>query len=192
MERGPVSLRLGETLHHESGVIIRASKIQKSPRRVGSVALHEAAHVVVAGQIDKATIVPSGDYQGATWPVHMTAESAMAAHAMGFDGTGWDRHLTEHILGVDPGAAAASAASILAGKQDEMQLVAEELEEHGTIGQAHVDKAFTQAQDMRSGNIAAEVTVEKPGDAKEQFIVKAENHTVMVPKEWYAVAEKAA
>lgn len=48
------------------------------------------------------------------------------------------------------------------------------------------------AQNVRNGNIIAEVTVEKPGKGQEKFQVIAAHHTVMVPKEWYTVAEKAA
>ena len=102
MERFRVSTSPTENVL-EDGTTISAQVLEKSKPIPGDVAMHEAAHVVAAGEIVFATIIPSGDASGRTQPKKMTAAAAAAAEALGHSGTSWDMHLTEHILGVDPG-----------------------------------------------------------------------------------------
>ena len=71
----------------ESGTIVRARSGEARRSIPGPVAEHEAAHVVAAGKIVSATIIPSGDALGTTQPVKMTAQAAAAAWAVIF--TGW-------------------------------------------------------------------------------------------------------
>ena len=80
----------------EDGTVVNVRKIELNRPIPGSVAEHEAAHVVAAGNIVSATIIPSGEALGTTQPVKLTAAAAAAAEAMGHDGTGWDMFLTEH------------------------------------------------------------------------------------------------
>jgi hypothetical protein len=120
----------------------------------------------------------------------MTAASAMAAAAMGFDGTGWDEYLTEHILGVDPNGARSSALSTLAGKHDEMHAVAEKLEEHGTIGQTEVNTAFQEVHERRQGIWDVALHVEDSDGKKQVHEVKSLNDHVMIPGEVYTIGEE--
>lgn len=155
--------------------------------------LHEAAHVVVAqadGGIDKATNQPSSTYQGATWPVHMTAASAMAAAALGMDGTGWDEFLTQHILGVNPEGAKSSALSALSGRMDYLQAVAEKLQERGTIGQKDVDEAYKEVDDKKQGIWDVQVQVTDENGTTTLHETRSKNETVMVEGEWVLLGKK--
>src|SRR3989344_3867669 len=151
MERLDLSRAASVAKTFEGWITVTARKIETAKPIPGSVALHEAAHVVAAGEIVMATIRPTGDALGTTQPVKMTAAAAAAPEALGHDGTGWDMFLTEHVLGVDPGTAKAAARSALAGRHDELHEVAILLEERGTIGQGDVNEARQNVSEKRQG-----------------------------------------
>ncbi|OGM11861.1 hypothetical protein A2Z22_01410 [Candidatus Woesebacteria bacterium RBG_16_34_12] len=147
----------------ENGISIFAKKII-TPRPIpGSVAEHEAAHVVAAGEIISASIIPTGDALGTTRPVKMTAVAAAAAAALGYDGTGWDLFLTEYVLGVDPNSAKEAARSVLSGKGEEIEEVATLLQERGTIDQTDVNEAEQNIIDRKEGVFPVEVTINRSG-----------------------------
>ena len=135
----------------ESGTIVRARSGEARRSIPGPVAKHEAAHVVAAGKIVSATIIPSGDALGTTQPVKMTAQAAAAAEALGCSGTGHDMFITEHVLGVGPSVAKSAARSALSGKSEEMYEVATLLQERRTIGQSDVDEARQNVKDRNQG-----------------------------------------
>ena len=189
MER-PTSLRVGDKLTIEHGLVVTALKKPSRRTSPGHTALHEAAHIEVAGVIQWATIIPSSTYQGATMPASMTAASAMAAAALGMEGTGWDEFLTEHILGVDPHSAKNAALSALSGRYDYMEAVAEELEEKGTIGQADVEIAHEKVQRRRRGVWNVQVQVVEPDGKVEEFDAESEGDTILIRDEWITIASQ--
>ncbi len=73
MER--LDLSSGAMTFRESagGVEVKAQKIEIARPMPGSVAQHESAHIVAAGKIKSATIIPSGNALGTTTPEVMTA-----------------------------------------------------------------------------------------------------------------------
>lgn len=152
------------SMSYEDGTTVTVRKMEPARPMPGSVAEHEAAHVVAAGEIVNATIIPSGDALGTTTPVRMTAAAAAAAEAMGHSGTGWDMFLTEHYLGVDRHTAKAAARAALSGKQEEMHEVATLLQERGTIGQSDVNEAWKNVDNRRHGIHIVEVQINKPGE----------------------------
>lgn len=161
MERLNISKPVAKT--YENGVTVQARIIEPLKRPIpGETAEHEAAHVVAAGEIVYATIIPSGNALGATKPVRMTAAAAAAAEAMGHSGTGWDMFLTEHYLGVDPGIAKSAAKAALSGRQEEIEEVASLLEERKTIGQGDVDQARRNVEKRRDGIHPVEVQISSP------------------------------
>lgn len=159
MER-PLGLGASHTL--KDGTIVNVRKVEGKRKIPGSTAQHEAAHVVAAGEIVHATIIPSGDALGTTQPVRMTAAAAAAADAMGYDGTGWDMFLTEHFLGVDAGTARSAARAALSGKQEEMWEVATILQEQKTIGQPEVRQAWQNVYERRQGIFPIKVEIITP------------------------------
>lgn len=156
------------------GTTVSARRLDGQPRpRPGSVAIHEAAHVVAAGEIVSATIVPSGDAAGATVPVRMTVEAAAAAAAYGCDGTGWDMFLVEHALGADRGSALAAGRAALSGKGDLLTEVATLLEERKTIGQGDVNEAHNNLERESQGKHPVEVVITFPNSHRETQITES-------------------
>ena len=162
MERLNLASSASITQELEDGTTVSAQRIEE-PRVVpGSVAEHEAAHVVASGEIVMATIIPSGDASGTTQPVKMTAAAAAAAEAMGHDGTGWDMYLTKYVLGVDPGVAKSAARSALSGRAEEMYEVASILQKRKTITQVDVEEARQNVRDRRQGIFPVEIKIITP------------------------------
>lgn len=155
---------------YESGAVVEAKRVDVTKRpEPGKVARHEAAHVIAAGEIVSATIIPSGNARGITQPVKMTAATAAAAEALGYDGTGWDMYLTKHILNTDPNVAKSAARAAMSGKDEEMQEVATLLEERKTIGQKDVEEAVRSVDNRRKGIHPVEVQITSP-EGKTQVI----------------------
>ncbi|OGD89847.1 hypothetical protein A3D07_02890 [Candidatus Curtissbacteria bacterium RIFCSPHIGHO2_02_FULL_42_15] len=159
-------LRLGSsaaiTKTLESGATVTVERLEAKRPIPCSVAKHEAAHVVAAGKIVSATIIPSGEVLGETRPVHLTASSAAAAAAMGYEGFGWDKLLTVDYLGVDWETAKAAARADLSGRADEMYEVATILQERGTIGQSDVEEARQNVKNRSEGIFPVQVNVLPP------------------------------
>jgi hypothetical protein len=155
-------LGIGSTRKFENGFSVSVRKIE-CPRQIpGSVAKHEAAHVIASRKIISATIIPSGNALGTTVPEKMTPAAAAAADALGYDGTGWDMHLCEHYLRVSPGIARAAAKKELSGQEEEMFEVASILEERKTIGQKEVEEARENVRRKRRGIHVVEVQIFSP------------------------------
>ena len=157
----------------ESGTIVRARSGEARRSIPGPVAKHEAAHVVAAGKIVSATIIPSGDALGTTQPVKMTAAAAAAAEALGCNGTGHDMFITEHVLGVDPSVAKSAARSALSGKSEEMYEVATLLQERRTIGQSDVDEARQNVKDRNQGIFPIEVEIITPDGQRRSITARS-------------------
>lgn len=192
MERAPMVVEVGKKKRLANGVEIVASKLKEQIINPSDTARHEATHIVVAGQIRRATIIPSGNALGSTEPVEMTAAAAMAAHAMGHDGTGWDEFLTKFLLRVNPESAASVARAVLANKEEELQAVAEELEEKKTIGQYDVERAYQKAERRRQRIDRAKIVVLRPNGKSEEHELESHHNIVMIPGRLYDVKGKQA
>lgn len=161
MERLTIASPVRKT--YESGVTVEVHRLDIESRPIpGETAIHEAAHVVAAGRIKSATIVPSGEALGTTVPVKLTAAAAAAPESLGHRGTSWDMYVTEHILGVDPGTAKAAARAALSGREEEMYEVAAILQKKKTIVQGDVEDARTNVINNRFGIHPVEVTITMP------------------------------
>ncbi|HYK08947.1 MAG TPA: hypothetical protein VEW42_05605 [Candidatus Eisenbacteria bacterium] len=182
MERLPVTMRVDTTKTTERGISISVSKLYKRRTPPGQTALHEAAHVEAAGQIFSATIVGTSEYLGATYPVVMTAAAAMAAEALGFDGTSHDRAVTKYGLGIDPDAAIGSAISLLAGRHDYMYAVASRLQEEGTIGQKDVDEVHKEVDDERQGIWDVAIHLKGKDGETNLYMRRSRNGEVLLPE----------
>lgn len=159
MERLKLGTTESDATKLNDGTTINAYKVGIKRPTPSPVAMHEAAHIVAAGEIVSATIIPSGSTRGKTHPVKMTAAAAAAAEALGHSGTSWDMYLTEYILGVDPGVAKSAARSALSGRSEEMLEVATLLEERRTIGQADVKEARENVKDKNLGIFPIKVEI---------------------------------
>ena len=157
----------------EDGTIVSARKVEAKRPNPGSVAEHEAAHVVAAGRIVSATILPSGDALGTTQPVKMTAAAAAAPEALGHDGTGWDMYITEHVLGVDPNVAKSAARSALSGRGEELYEVATLLQERSSIGQSDVEEARQNVKDRNQGIFPIRVEILTPDGQRRRVTAKS-------------------
>ena len=114
----------------------------------------------------------------------MTAASAAAAGAMGYGGTGWDRFITEHYLGVDWGSAMKQAKAVLAGREDEIHEVATVLQEERTINQHHVNKAKEKAVNKKQGIFPVRVDVYKAGRKIDSTITRSFHGEVVISQKW--------
>ena len=112
----------------------------------------------------------------------MTAVSAAAAGAMGYGGTGWDRFITEHYLGVDWGSAMKQAKAVLAGREDEIHEVATILQEERTINQYHVNKAKEKAVNKKQGIFPVRVDVYKAGNLVHSTTAESFQNKVVIPQ----------
>jgi hypothetical protein len=165
----------------ESGATISISSRQEQRKRPSETAWHESAHIVASGRIKSATIIPSGDALGSTTPEVMTPAAAAAAAADGHGGTGWDKFLTERILGLSFASAKAAARAALSGKGLEKEEVAIALEEKGTIGQSDVDEAYEKASNRRNGIIDVFIEVEDIDGNKNAFHTETLHGEVQIP-----------
>jgi hypothetical protein len=151
MERGP---RPGPEIVRKTTKYGMFASVERTPYTIGpsgKTAKHESAHVLVAGEIVSATIIPSGDALGSTRPARMTAAAAAAAAADGHDGYGWDKIVSEYYLGVPFEQAKNGASAILSGRDLEKMAIAASLEANGTIFQHDVDEAYRLADKVRKG-----------------------------------------
>ena len=89
----------------------------------------------------------------------MTPAAAAGAAADGHDGFGWDKFLTEHVMGVPFEQAKAGARAKLSGRELEKQAVAGILQRKGIIFQADVDEAYRLANKVRKGIATVVVTL---------------------------------
>lgn len=155
---------IGRTINDpETGFKVSVRKIVVNEPNPGPTDYHEAAHVVVAEEIDWAKSTPDGRALGVTKPKRMTAAVAGAAAAMGHGGVGWDLYVVaERGLGVDASSAIAQGAAALSGKGDEVKEVAILLKQHGTIYQSHVHEARNNVRKHREGIHPVEVLVSSP------------------------------
>ncbi|MBN1168660.1 hypothetical protein JXA63_02100 [Candidatus Woesebacteria bacterium] len=162
-ERISLSLDKSVERSYKDGTSVRARVILPQRADPGSTAIHEAVHVVAAGEIVSATNIPSGDALGTTRPVRMTAIAASAPAALGHSGAGWDKFITENYLGMDFDTAKRAARSALAGKEKEIEAVAIQIEEKRRITQTDVDEARRSVAQQEQGIFPVEVTVVKSG-----------------------------
>ena len=160
-----ISLNLGKPVERSfkdgSSIIVR----RIYPQRVepGSTAIHEAVHVVAAGEIVSADNIPRGYALGTTRPVRMTAVAAAAPAALGHGGTSWDQFITENYLGVNFQTAKAVARSALVGKEGEINEVATLIEERSRITQTDVNEARRNVRACEEGIFSVEVTINRSG-----------------------------
>lgn len=184
MERVNLAKRSAVSQFYENGVSLTVSKIINRLPIAGSVANHEAAHIVVAGTIRRATIIRSGNALGTTEPVKMTAAAAAAAAAMGYGGFGWDKFLTENYLGVAFESAKAQARAKLKGREEVRQEIATLLQIRKTIGQTDVDEAYENVRLRRNGIYPVEIKVFYKKGPIRRYTAKSYHEQVLIPGEW--------
>jgi len=111
----------------------------------------------------------------------MTAAAAAAAAARGHKGTGYDE-MVARSLGVSWPSAIGQANAVLAGKEEEIQAVAEMLEEKKTIVQFHVNESFRRAEDRKQGIFTVGVVIYKSGKKIGSFSTKSYHGEVVIPQ----------
>lgn len=169
---------------YENGTEVEIVRTDASPRiEPGKVAKHEAAHVIAAGEIVFATIIQNGDALGTTQPVKMTAAAAAAAEALGYEGTGMDMFIVEHVLGVDPSTAKSAARSELSGQDEELEEVATLLQERKTIGQDDVEQARENVRKRRKGIHPVVITIVRPNGQRKAYTTESEQEKVWIDEE---------
>jgi hypothetical protein len=144
----------------ENGPYISVDVTPVIIRPSGSVAIHEAGHVVASEDgIVSATIIRQGNALGTTVPVRLTPANAGAgAIAEGDEhGAAQDEGVARYRLRVTWGESKAQARAALAGKEIEIKAVASALEEKGTIGPGDVKEAHEKAHKIRKGIAKAKV-----------------------------------
>jgi hypothetical protein len=165
----------------KGGLEVVARKIE-TPRPIpGLTARHEAAHVVAASAIVEADIIPRGDTLGTTRPVRMTAATAAAAGAMGYQGTGWDRFLTENYLDVPWNSAINASQAVLSDKKDLLEEVATTLEEEKSIRQYHVEAAKKRVAEKRQGIYPVILEIYQSGKKVRSVETKSFHGEVVIP-----------
>ncbi len=142
-----------------TGVTIEAKIELPTTIMASDTANHEAKHVVAAGEIEEASIVPRGNALGITRPKVLTAAAAAAPAADGHDGYGWDKRITVTYLGVNWESALSMGRQALAGKTRLVGLIAAQLDRKGTIYQTDVDKAKQKFEDENNGMYYAFVRI---------------------------------
>ena len=173
------------------GTSIRVRRIEESRAIPGSVAQHEAAHVIASDGIESATIIPSGNALGTTTPKRMTPAAAGAAAAMGHRGVGWDLFLAQHVMGVHAESAKSQARAVLSGQEEEMHEVASLLEERKTIGQPDVDEARRNVRNRREGIFPVEVSIQSAHGELQIHKTESYHGKVLVPGEWLELGKAA-
>lgn len=180
MERLNLATKGSATTTLEDGTEVDAAIIEESRPTPGPVAEHEAAHVVAAGQIVSATIIASGDALGSTTPVVMTPAAAAAAEAIGSSGTDWDMFLVEEVMGVSRGSAIAAASSALSGQGELRHEVAVTMQELGTIGQSHVERAKQRVKERSLGIFPISLVIISADGQKREVTTKSFRNEVRI------------
>jgi len=181
-ERIGIAVETSSKVVLQDGTEITAERTDRPKSEPSEVARHEAAHAIVAGQIFKASVIPSGSTLGLVQPKRMDAATAAAgAVATGTDsGAGWDRMISERYLGVPWSVSKSMARSRLAGQEDFLTEVANELDSYGVIYQSDMDAAKHTADRKKNGIFPVFVEIEKDGKKIEAFQTDSFNGLVYV------------
>jgi hypothetical protein len=154
------------------------------------VSFHESEHAVAAfvngSDVSRITVNPTSEYLGLTELSKFDAVAAVAPHATGASGTGYDIKLVEQ-LGYDVSSLSKAARGIISSNWTAVEAVARLLEERGTIS------GFEARQALNSAGIPKEeivkVTVETlDGKVQEYSGLKANGGTVMLPGVFYKLS----
>jgi hypothetical protein len=129
---------VGETTVLGNGTRVEVVKRKKPKKRrsFGATAIHEARHAVTAEangtSVVYATIIPGPGYLGLTQLSSYDAAAVAAPHAHGDDGTSGDEAILAQE-GHSVEGAGAKARAILADKSEQVEAVAEALQQKGSI-----------------------------------------------------------
>ena len=145
-----------------------------------STSEHEAAHTVAAiltgSNVRRASRIPGPDYLGITELDGFNGVAFMAAHALGYGGTGYDRMVVVQ-MGHDPNLLADVARGVLAGYEEEISAVASLIEARGTISGGEAQWAMESVRDPR-----LEVAILNPlGSEERHFVLKVRQNPDFIP-----------
>ena len=151
----------------------------------GSVAIHEAQHIVAGSSTKRATITPGPGYLGMTEFNKFSPIGAIAPYAFGSEGAGYDVWLLRQ-LGYDIGSLARVARRRLYGREDEIYAVASLLQERRTISGHEAEVAMYEATRPRFD----EVEIETPWGEQFTITVRNEQNTQIEIVEDHPLGEK--
>lgn len=187
MGRGPETsqfIGVPETLYFDNGYRVETEVVNTNEFRdvvPSPTSLHEAEHTVVAevrsNPVIIATRIPGPGYNGMMRPTYPDAIVALAPHANGRDGTGWDRQIAR-MMRVDENVGISVARSYTDANRDKIMAVAQSLEANGTIGPREIKKAMAVKEEV--------VVYVKPpnGQVKEFKGFDPKLGNVMIEDEW--------
>jgi len=164
---------------------------QKKRKPVNGTARHEAKHVIAAletgTQVAKVTIIPGEGYLGLTELMAPNAIAALAPHATGESGTGWDVHIAERI---GAHGAESAARSIIENNMDQVDAVACALEDQNTLDSFGIRRAINEAKKPKEQ--FGILKLELPTGGKVEGEVKVRDNVIMDENVWYSLANKAS
>lgn len=184
---------IGQEVHFGGTSIAVTSSLLSKERNPNptDTAQHEATHAVVARAndtgVDEASIIPGPGYLGITKLTRFDAVAAMAPHAMGHDGTGWDVHITQ-LQGHSPNGAESVARRYAESEKEVIQEVAAHLDDKGTLSGSQIDEI---RNDVKRGERVT-VTQTNADGVVEVFEARAKDGIVMLPSRMYNLDEQKA
>lgn len=175
---------VGQKVDFGNSSIEVTSNLLSNAIHPSDTAHHEATHSVVAlangTGVKSASVIPGDGYLGITELTRFDAVAAVAPHAIGHDGTGWDLYITQaQGHGVDN--AASVAKSIVSGERDIIQEVAAHLDEKGSLSGGEIEAI---RQDVKKGE-SVTVTVKGDNNTEEVIQMRATDGVVMLPSKLY-------
>lgn len=189
----PEMLRIpvGQTFEFGGSSIEVTSNLLSRNTNPSDTATHEATHAVVARAhgtgVKKASVIPGPGYLGITELSNFDAVAAIAPHAMGHDGTGWDVYITQaQGHGVD--TAGSVARGYVHAEKEVITEVAAHLDNKGTLSGYEIDAI---RNDVKQGE---SVTIRRVDENGREEVIKtrATDGIVMLPSRLYDPEQKAA
>lgn len=186
MSRAEIALQIGQSLQLENGARITAKAVEQPVRRISGVSRHEAIHAVIAVErgrtVQKVTRIPGPGYEGLTELDQYDGAAAMGPHVANEEGTGYDIHIAE--LHGDKHSGAAVASSIIATHAEEIDAVAEGIEQHATLGHTSVVAYMELGRRRRMGIGSVVVEIQQADGKKVEKKRETIQGKVMIPGNW--------
>ena len=182
MKEMEISIGFGEKKHVNDNELTVASPVSQYEGVLApGVADHEAIHGVLDGDPYMMSIMPSNDYEGVTIPSRHSAEAAIGPHALGHDGTGWDRRVAV-ATGENVGAAESATKSNIVRLDHRRRAVRGALTIHGTLFNGDFRKVIKEADDKKADrdNGVIDLFVWKKSGQKFSFKAPVINNAVKI------------
>lgn len=189
----PEMLRIpvGQKLSFGNSSIEVTSNLLSSNSHPSDTAEHESTHAVVAiahgTDVESASVIPGDGYLGITKLTKFDAVAAVAPHAMGHDGTGWDLYITK-AQGHSPDHAGSVARSYATTEKNVILEVAAHLDAKGAMSGSEIK---TIREDLKQGESVTVKHTDEKGNV-ETIETRAEDGIVMFPSRLYNLGERAA